>query len=92
MSSQVIVCMYVQCILINPSQFVLKNIAGLMSLADHPNQFAVFCNNSCTKWMSDKRVKWMKRWRINESSLYLYLDIRMYLDVRMYLCAYVQPS
>ena len=42
-----------------------------MSLADYPNQFAVFCHNSCTKLMADKRVWWIKRWRINENSLYI---------------------
>ena len=42
-----------------------------MSLADYPNQFAVFCHNSCTKLMADKRVWRIKRWRINENSLYL---------------------
>ena len=42
-----------------------------MSLADYPNQFAVFCHNSCMKLMADKRVWRIKRWRINENSLYL---------------------
>ena len=41
-----------------------------MSLADYPNQFAVFCHNSFTKLMVDKRVWRIKRWRINENSLY----------------------
>ena len=41
-----------------------------MSLADYPNQLAVFCHNSCTKLMVDKRVWPIKRWRINENSLY----------------------
>ena len=41
-----------------------------MSLADYPNQFAVFCKNLYTKLMADKRVWWIKRWRINENSLY----------------------
>ena len=63
-----------QCILVNPPQFVLKNIGGLMSLADYPNQFAVFCHNSCTKLMADKRVWRIKRWRINENSLYVLLQ------------------
>jgi hypothetical protein len=34
----------------------VKNIGGLMSLVDYPNQFAVFCYNSCTKLMADKAV------------------------------------
>ena len=62
----------VQRILVNPPQFVLKNIGGLMSLADYPNQFAVFCHNSCTKLMANKRVWWIKRWWINENSLYIH--------------------
>ena len=56
---------HVQWIPINPPQFVLKNIGGLMSLADYPNHFAVFCHNSCAKLMADKRVWRIKRWRIN---------------------------
>ena len=44
-----------------------------MSLVDYPNQFAVFCNNSCTELMADKRVWQIKRWRINENSLYVYV-------------------
>ena len=41
-----------------------------MSLADYPNQFTVFCNNLYTKLMVDKRVWRIKRWEINENSLY----------------------
>ena len=33
---------YVQGILINPPQFILKNIGRLISLVDYPDQFAVF--------------------------------------------------
>ena len=36
-----------------------------MSLADYPNQFTVFCNNSCTKLMADIRI-----WRIKEVADY----------------------
>ena len=43
-----------------------------MSLADYPNQFAVFCHNSCMKLMADKRVWRIKRWQINENSLYIH--------------------
>ena len=41
-----------------------------MSLADYPNQFTVFCNNSCTKLMADELIWRIMRWRINKNSLY----------------------
>ena len=58
-------------ILDNLSQFVLRNLGRLMRLADCPNQYAAFSIDSCSNWMADKRVWWIKQWRINENSLYL---------------------
>ena len=39
---------YIQQILVNPSQFVLKNLGGVTSLVDYPNQYAAFSINSST--------------------------------------------
>ena len=63
-----------------------------MSLADYPNQFTVFCNNSCTKLMADKRVWRIKQWRINKNSLYTYvrrLVTNMRICTDMYMHMYI---
>jgi hypothetical protein len=45
--------MYILCtvqgILINLPQFIWKDLGGLMSLADYPNQCAAFSIDLCTK-------------------------------------------
>ena len=61
-----------------------------MSLADYPNQLAVFCHNSCTKLMVDKRVWPIKRWRINENSLYVHKYIYANHIHGRYVCMYIR--
>ena len=63
-------------------------MGGLINLTDYPNYCATVSVNSCTKSMVDKRVWQIKRYRINENSVYIYV----YTHLVAYLDLCVSPS